>query len=123
MKVFEPYINERIELAKAKAQKVLTNPETEEELLITLRLFLSRHYGMPLYDEYFLKRTLDELIFEIELVRGVVKDSVSKTSELLSSNKQEAEGLFDDWKDADISSSPELDKAAEEFMKTGNFKT
>lgn len=123
----EIYIDERVERAKKRARGLIEgNPETPSDVIYLLRSVLCEYYKKPLFDPYFEERTLDELIFEIELVVNRNKaDNVARGSELLKNNPKEAEELFADWDKLDEEGSVIDDnflKAAENFMNTGSVE-
>ena len=134
--IFEPDIEERIEAARVSAQKIL-NGEIEgvEDFRLALRYVISRSKGMGIFDEYFDKRTLDELVFEAELVQAKPRDNVDQASKMLKDKPEEAKDLFADWdaEDAMPVSSPaapppekvedsQFYKDAVRFMETDEFK-
>jgi hypothetical protein len=62
----EPHLNERLEIAKAKAKAIIKNEISSiEELTILYRFLLSRRYNLPVFHSYFENRTIDELAFEV----------------------------------------------------------
>ena len=61
----EPYLQERIEAAKAKAKRIAEGTEaTEEGIILIFRFHLAKQLHIGIFDDYFEKRTLDELAFE-----------------------------------------------------------
>jgi len=121
----EPHLKERVESARAKAQKIVNNLiESEEDLVYALRLFLSKIYGLPIFSDYFEKLELDRLIFEAELHRAERQTVSEKTNELINENKDELAGMFDDWEDQDLGNLSDTGFSQDEldFMKTGDFK-
>lgn len=133
----ETDMNERIERAKNQARAIVDGTDNSEAAIhYILRSVLSRRYNMPIFDDYFESRSIDELVFEIELWRALEETGAKRGGDLLKENKEEAESLFDDWA-ADEEPVPvsdewndtttkELgnswDKEAESFMKSGKFK-
>lgn len=122
----EPFLSERIEKAKKKAFDIVNkNHNTIEDSVYYLRYILSRHYNMPFFHEYFEQRTIEELIFEIELIKQSEQSNVEKGKDLLASNKEEAEGLFDDMVKEDEEEMNNVDSfndLAQEFIRSGKFK-
>ena len=123
----EPFLEERTEAAQKYARKIAHGTvDNVEEFETFLRWVIGKHYGLPIFDSYFERRTLDELIFEATLISELGKDNVQKTSEVIKENQVEAESLFDDWIKEDLPKpeKPEtmFDKEDEEFMKSGKFK-
>jgi len=134
IKYIEPHLAERIESAKrhAKFIKLGKNIETIEDAELFLRYVLSKHYKIPIFSNYFEKRTIDQLFFEVELIQeGDSFHSVKHTSDIIKENADEIEALAnemeEEWNPID---SPPMDESlesdpvfrmAQEFMKTGNF--
>jgi hypothetical protein len=124
---FEGDLERRIERAKELAQRIVSNDTHGfEESMLAWRFILARHYNLPLFHEYFLERTIDELILEVELLNAVSQSGEQHGSKLLSENKEEAEALFDDWIEEDMKappmSEPEWEATSKQFMETGKFK-
>lgn len=97
---FEPFINDRIEAAKEKARRIRDGIiETIEEFELSLRIFIGNYYKIPIFHKYFNDRTLDDLIFEAEIIRLIINnsDGEPRGAELLRKNREEAEELFSDW--------------------------
>lgn len=113
----ETYLQQRIELMKKKAQRIKDGiVETDDDFINVLRFRLSQAYNIPFFDTYFSQRTLDDLVFELELLRASV-DKTAEVSESLKAFAESGEDLF-----ADLS--PENDQfmqSAHEFFQTGNF--
>jgi hypothetical protein len=123
---FEDNIDERVSRAKERARKLLAgDPESPDDVIYALRAILCREYKMPLFDPYFQDRTIDELVFEIELVRGQQISGTQRGSEMLKEQKEEAQDLFADWEAAETGENLVDEKFVEEakrFMQTGEFK-
>jgi hypothetical protein len=129
---WEPFLEERIEAARQKAQRLRDGiVEIMEEFELSLRVFISTHYTIPLFDTYFEERTLDDLIFEVEVIK--LKQSAAPSgSNTLKENAKEAEGLFDDWIEDDEKKAVGLGNVdlkndpffndAKAFMESGEFK-
>jgi len=123
---FEGDIEKRIEKAKKRAESLLSaSPEDPSDFIYSLRIILCREYKIPLFDKYFEDRTIDELVFEIELLRGLTKNNVEKGSDLLKNDSAEASALFDDFVEQDSEQIGGVDDSfmeeAKKFMETGNF--
>ena len=128
---FELHLDKRIAKAKARAERIASNKHTDfDDGIFYLRAILSKHYNLPIFHEYFIDRTLDELIFEIELINAFDKPSGERGQEILKENKEEAEGLFDDWAEDDMvevskddaMSEEEFNKISQQFMTSGDFQ-
>lgn len=127
----ELHLDKRIEKARERANRIVSNKHTDfEDSVIYLKAILSRHYNMPIFHEYFDKRTLDELIFEIELINAFQKPTQDRGQEMLKENKEEASALFDDFAEDDMMevskeqfmSDEEFAKISQQFMQDGDFK-
>jgi hypothetical protein len=120
----EPFLLERIEKAKKLAKSLIDGDfEDEESLKMLMRFRLSRELSKGYFDDYFDKRTLDDLVFELELIKLSSRPADSRGSDMLKESPKEAEALFDDWVEEDdkgIESTFEQD--ALKFMQSGDFK-
>lgn len=97
---FEGDLETRIKEAKAKAKRVYYNTsESLDEETLRLQFILAKHYNMPIFDKYFDSRTIDDLIFEIELLKLATSSDEEKMEDIVTKeeNRKELEGLFDDW--------------------------
>ena len=120
MNNLEPHVEERIQKAKERAQKIVNGlVETEEDIIFCMRFFLSKIYQIPIFHKYFEELTFDQLIFECELHRTSRQTTPEKTTELINDNKEELSGMFDDWVDQDLG---DFTEDAKNFMETGEFK-
>lgn len=124
-KNFEPFSEERAVLAKEKASRVFNgNYKDYSEVLLYLIWILAQHYKIPVFDSYFKDRSLDDLIFEVELIRLQRLPPEEHKSEVINQNRKEAEELFDDFEDEEMIS-PESDDSfnemAKKFMETNDF--
>lgn len=119
----EPYLEERIAAAKASARAVFDGYD-ESSLIFFFRSLICEARRMGIFDPYFEKRTLDDLVFEVEIIRLARTSKETKASELLKAvPKEEAEGMFDDWVDADTAAvDSKFDEDAKKFMQSGEFK-
>jgi hypothetical protein len=123
--MLEPETEARIDQAKERAKKIMNREhETLDEIIMYLQIILAQYYHMPIYSEYFKDKTLDELIFEVEIMNLSQQTSTESASKMLTDDKKEAESLFDDWVDEDLKQGNEETWAeeAKNFMETGNFK-
>lgn len=129
MQYNEPHIEGRIEAAKKFAEKLLSGRvETNEEFEWYLRFLVSKHYQIPIHSQYFDDLTFDQLLLEVELIRGVSATPEQRASDIVKSNKDEVDHLFDGMEDP-VFTPPSMDPAqnqfardAMEFMETGEFK-
>jgi len=130
----ESLLDARVKRAREFAQRIATGQvDGDLELEFFFRSRLSMFYRIPIFDSYFKDLTLDQLVFECELIRLLQQDGEKQGSEALSENKEEASAMFDDWAEGDQkewvdqSVTPdmtdgEFDQEAARFMKTGKFK-
>lgn len=132
VKYIENHIIERIDAAKKRAQdiKKAVNLDSLESAELFLRYLISRHYNIPFFDDYFSKRTIDELFFEAELI--VVETPKSReeyVKRVAEENKTEIDTIADEMEKEFNDSSPldeELEndpffKMAKKFAETGSF--
>lgn len=123
--IFEPNLEERIDQAKERARRIMTKDhKTLADTVLYLQIVLANHYGIPIFDPYFKEKTIDELIFEVEVVNLSKESSAATGSKLLKEDEEGAAGLFDDWAEADLKSGQETQwqQEAQQFMETGKFK-
>lgn len=115
----------QLERGKEKASKVFHNKDLSfDEQILALRFFLSRHYNIPLFSKYLTNRTVEEIIFEVELIKLSRTPTAQNTSALMNENKKEIESMFDDFVEQDAEPFEITDKDKQifgEFMKTGEF--
>jgi hypothetical protein len=124
-------IDDRIKLAKQRAESVYYgHSDVLEDQVMRLQFLLSREYNMPLFSDYFEKRTLDQLIFEMELIKLSREPATDKMSDIMKDEgkKKELESLFDDWTEentVDLSDTTGYNEESvfKEFMQTGEFIT
>lgn len=130
-------IERRIEYAKGVASKISTGHyETYDECVLVLKWYICQHSSKSIWDDYFERLTLEQLIVEYELIRLSNRTPEEVSKEVITQNKEEIEDLFDDWmeepktkvsdwqkvNESDIKGSDEeFDKQAEKFMQTGQF--
>lgn len=66
--ITEPFLQERVEKAKEKAKKMIHGvADSEGDLFLIYSFILAQRYNMPIYSDYFLERSIDELAFEVFL--------------------------------------------------------
>ena len=131
--MFEFYesMDTQVVRGKAMALKIHAAKDLDfSEQVLALSWVLAKHYGIPLFSDYFANRTPEELVCEVELIRLSRAPSDKNTTELLNSEGKEAkeklvDDMFGDWIETD-NNMPELterDKAMfGDFMKSGEFK-
>jgi hypothetical protein len=122
MEYWEPHLEERIELAKKRASKIITGDiGGDEELLFDcLRFQLCLKLKKPFFDSYFDTRTIDDLIFELELYKLLEKDTVQSAGEMLASaTPSEVDEMF---KDIPLEADDKFLEDSKKFMETGEFK-
>jgi len=122
----ENFVKERIDAAKEKAAKVRNAQkiETIEEAEMVLRYVISKHYNIPFFDKYFDDRSLDDLVFEVELIMPDRSSAPETISEKIKENKEEISQLADEFEkmiDDTESVDDGFDDMAKQFMETGNF--
>lgn len=101
-----------------------------EDAEMVLKCVISRHYKIPIFSEYFDKRTIDQLFFEVEFILENDKPSAESISDTIKENKPEIDSIADEmdqWndmsasaEDASVENDP-IFQMAREFMKTGKF--
>jgi hypothetical protein len=122
IKYLEPHLVARIEAAEQKARDLIEGRGNDEDALEgVLRWRLCLHYGQPFFWTYLDDKTIDDMIFELELIKLSKKNNVERGSEMLqTAPKEEQDKLFEDW---DTVAPPT--KTLEDdlkFMQTGEFK-
>lgn len=122
----EPHIPERIEAVKDKIHRIIYAQgeyESQEDFELALRILLSREYKIPIFSDYFNNLTLDQLIFEVEVIKNLTMTQEQKTSEIINENKEEIASLFDDFEESDneIQQNQEIGNMYKEFMNSGKF--
>lgn len=142
MKHFEPDVNARIDAAEESAQKVVDGEFADvDEYMMALRAIIADKRHMGFFDDYFKKRTLDELVFEATLVTAKPRDNVDYGSKLLKKDEKATAAITDDWDFSAIDKAQapaapaapdqaapvaveetQFWKDAVDFMKSGEFK-
>lgn len=124
----EPDFDERMTAAQTHAQKILTGRvDTEEDLFLVLVMIIDREKKMGMFADYYKNRTLDELMFEAEIVQGKISSAADLGNKIINSASTEAKDELGNWLEKQfdpvtLDQNNKFMKDAEEFMKTGNFK-
>jgi len=98
----EPFLEERMEKAKAKAKRIAHGKvESESDLEQVFRASLSRRYNIPVFDTYFDDKTLDEIAYEVFLHKELDRKESGGTDEdaqkeLTQVSNEDREDLFSD---------------------------
>ena len=97
----EPFLNERIEAAKQKAKQLIDGKvENEEDLRLIYQFVLCQKYNIPIFDQYFEDRTLDEIMFEVYLHKESAKKNDPDIQKEEAAETIRAEGGKDEyWED------------------------
>lgn len=114
----EPYLEERIEAAKQKAKAIVEGKiNDEEDLRLVFQFVLCQKYNIPIFDPYFVDRTLDELMFEVYLHKEVsVKADPELAKQEAATFVREEANKDEYWEDLDIQSDDEfLEQAKRDF--------
>ena len=121
MRVVEPHLKERIELAEARAKKLVHGqPDSEEELLIIYSVILSQKYNIPIFSEYFQERTIDELALEVFIWQEMGKKSTIGTDDFVLDDDVIKEATSDEaWEDLQ-SDTDFIDQARKDFADKFN---
>lgn len=121
MRVVEPHLKERIELAEARAKKLVHGqPDSEEELLIIYSVILSQKYNIPIFSEYFQERTIDELALEVFIWQEMNKKSTIGTDDFVLDDDVIKEATSDEaWEDLQ-SDTDFIDQARKDFADKFN---
>lgn len=126
----EPLLEERIQIAKERARKIANSKlDSEDDLRLYLCYYIGSKYNLPIFSNYFDARTIDELMFEAELLSLKDRPQEQLASDITNEHKEEADALFDDWAEEDqqwveVSNpmTPEFEEMAKKFMQTNEFK-
>lgn len=124
----EPDFDERMTAAQSHAQKILTGKvDTEEDLYLVLVMIIDREKKMGMFSDYYKNRTLDELMFEAEIVQGRISSAAELGNKVINNASTEAKEELGDWLEKQfdpvaMDKNNQFMKDAEEFMKTSNFK-
>lgn len=123
---FEPDVDERITSAQARAQRILSGVmETEEDFMLAMVVVIDRKRNLGLFSDYYKNRTLDELVFEAEIIRDTALPPAQAGSKVIERAGSEAKEELGNWIEQSISDMMPDNKFMEdaaEFMKTGEFK-
>jgi len=125
MQYYEPDFEARLDAAQQKAQRILSGQvDTEEEFIISLVIVIDREKRLGIFADYYKDRTLDELIFEAELTRGVVMTPIERSEHVMS--KATAADTAELSMDLASTFGDNIDEKffsdAMEFMNSGEFK-
>lgn len=119
--MYEPELDKRIEQAKKRAETVYygTSSTLDDEIM-RLCFILSREYKIPIFSQYFVDRTVDELIFEVELIRLSKTTGEKKMADIVQDkdSKKELDSLFDDWGDPPKAETPKNQGLARSVPQT-----
>ena len=134
---FEDFkIEARVDKAKKDAYEIFNciDPESWDlsTYLLYLRFFIASHYNIPLYSEYFDKRTPDELFLEAELIALKTIPKEKRDQAVMKSQKAESElsALADEMEfggqkppsqNKVDNSDDQWKDVADDFFKTGKF--
>jgi hypothetical protein len=112
----------RIEAAKELASRIVNGQiQSFEEAALSLRFVIAQKLQIGIFDKYFKDLTFDQLVFEAELYRAVLKPTNERTSELINENREElADALFGQWA-AEDAAKLESDPVIKNFFETGEF--
>lgn len=98
----------RVEAAKTLAEDIYykRNPTAGNSILF-IQVLLAKHYNIPIFSDYFKERTVEELIFELEIINLFRLTPEDRTKELIEkAKKSTAEGdenelksIFSDWEE------------------------
>ena len=127
----EPHLAERIDAVKRYAAFIKAGKDVVslDDAEMVLRHVISKHYNIPMFDEYFEKRTIDQLFFEVELIMPAKEITTGQISEAIKQNQSEIDAIADEemeeWVEPQ-SNIPSVENdpiflMAKEFMKTGKF--
>lgn len=123
--VRDPHLKQRTDVAISLAKRVAAGVvETDWDLDMAVRLVLSEHYNLPIFDPYF-ERPYDELAFEAFLIGERARKKAETPQDVVVKNldeaaKHAAEGWEDDDEPPTLGEAEK--KAMENFMKTGKFQ-
>ena len=124
---YEPQIDERVKQAQDRAQRILAGTlESEEDFMYAMILMIDREKRIGMFSDYYKNRTLDELVFEAELVTGKPLSGAEAGQRTLEGASKEAKTELGDWMQKEIEGLEGIDdqfaQDAKAFMETGNFK-
>lgn len=122
----EPFIQERIAAAQERVERILYQQDYADmdDFLLALRVIVSRAYKIPVFSDYFESLTLDQLLFEVEIVNSLNTSSADRTTKIVNDNKEELGEMFDDFDEAEASTAPgetEFDQLSKDFMNNDKF--
>jgi len=120
---------------KELAKNVYNGSENSDfnTMEMQLRNVISVHYNIPMFDDYFDKLTIAQLIFEAELIILRTMPQEQKDQNIMQSKeaKEELDHLFDDWDeeeknvwtdmDLDDKMKEQMDESVQRFVNEGKF--
>lgn len=127
----EPFLQQRIEKAKKKAEKIISGQgTTEDDIVMQFRFMLSQRYNIGLFDAYFEERTIDELAFEVFMWKELDRrndpeiqkeEAMAEYKKTLDKENENGQGMFGDeqWEPIDLDAKF-LEKAQKDFKGEGN---
>lgn len=121
--VLSPHLEARLDAAIKMAERAANGPViTEDDLDMHLRIKLSQHYGIPIFDPYF-EKPVDVLAFEAFLITELAKRENQTPGEMIQENSEEAADYASQgWDDApEATLSQEEKNKMAEFMSNGQF--
>lgn len=123
----EPFIIERIEKVKKYVDQLVNGELTDEESFIrVLKWNICSYYKIPFFHKYFDDRTLEDLLFESEMIKKTTEsrgDQVKRASNMLQgASKEDIDAIVGKWEDEDIVVDDAQLQRDLEFMQSGEFK-
>lgn len=125
MSYYDPEIEERIKIARAKAARLTSNGwETEAEYGLALIIIIDSVLQKGIFDQYYRDRTLDQLVFEAEVVRGSKLAPEEKAAAVIATATKEDQADLSRHMAAEFGDTIDENflKDAMEFMVSSEFK-
>jgi hypothetical protein len=116
----EPFLTERIEAAKKKAKQIIDGKiDDESDLRLVFQFVLCQKYNIPIFDEYFEERTLDELMFEVYLHKeATIKSDPDLSKEEAADFVREEANKDEYWEDLEMQTDEDfLEQAKRDFAE------
>lgn len=122
---YEPQLDSRVTRAQARAQTILNGDiKTEEDFTLSLIYIIDRERNKGIFSDYYQERTLDELVFEAELVMAKPLPAAERGSKIIEKAGTEAKEELGDWVEKEMGDMDSMFmEDAKTFMETGEFKT
>lgn len=128
MIIKEPHLEKRIEIAKEKARKLVTQDiDSEEDLFLVYSIVLSQRYNLPIFHDYFQDRTLDQLALEVYIWREQEKPkTIGEGMTTLDESVLKEAASDDSWQDLQsdedflTQATADFDQMKANFAKTFN---